>query len=1082
MPDSRQRSAPSRGVGRRMRINGWRAPALALAVLVSAASLFGLLHPFSSLPPRVKISPLRADLVGALGAVRLTEARLAGFRYAPFQGRGAPPCRACVPIARAIASQAERQPTAVALADLGVEQLAARRLREAVGTLERAAARNPEDPVAENDLAAAYVAQSRAEDRPHLLLQALEALARTNDLSPEARFNHAFVLDLLQLRSEATKAWRRYLSDPHESGWHREALQRLSSLTAPTLAAQWRTERPILEAAAQRGDSRAVAGIVGRFRQESRSLGQEVLLPAWGRSYLRGDAAAAARTLDIARCLGAVLEQVDGEHSVADAVAAIEHARGHAGAGVALARGHAAYGEGFASFVELRVGEARARLDEAERGFRAGGSPAVGWAQLWLAGADYYQGRHADATARLENLLANPEIARFPALRGRAFWESGLVEMHHLAIGRSLARFQAAVSDFSTIGELENSGAVSYLLAENFEMLGEPQEAWKYREQGLASLRGYPDSIPLHNLLLEASRALERQGLIHAALAVQGEELTVARQKGRPVTLAEALLLKARIESKLGEEAQASRDLNEAGSAVAAIADTMVRQRLKIESMVARSQIVIAHDPAAVVQPMTEAISYYTKANLGNLSASAYLLRARARLALHDDPAAEADLRSGIEAYETARTTLDPEWLRVTFLEQWQPLFDEMIELQAIRRQRPEEALDFAERAKVGLLCRPRGEGEAKRAAEEPICRGSGRASLETIQGALPERSALVEYALLQNRLLIWVVRRHSLSLVAHPVGSQEMEHLAAGMLSALREDSPAQESRQAGAALFEHLLRPVAARLEDADRLIIVPDKVLSAVPFAALYDPAHASYLVERWPLSVEPGASFYVARRREPPASPRQWRLLAVAPAQPAGLEKLGGLPGAAAEAAETAELFPRHRLLAGEEATRSRFLSAMRAADAVEFAGHAIANPEQPSLSRLVLSPDPAASGSTMLFARELRRVPLGHLHLVVLSACATAPGSRARGEGVAGMAQAFLEAGASAVLATLWRVDDAAARCMVIEFHRQLLAGQDGASAVRAAQLALLHDRDETMRKSSGWAAFELVGALMEPEN
>jgi len=150
--------------------------------------------------------------------------------------------------------------------------------------------------------------------------------------------------------------------------------------------------------------------------------------------------------------------------------------------------------------------------------------------------------------------------------------------------------------------------------------------------------------------------------------------------------------------------------------------------------------------------------------------------------------------------------------------------------------------------------------------------------------------------------------------------------------------------------------------------------------------------------------------------------------------------------------------------------------------VEFAGHAIANREEPSFSRLVFSPDPAAAGSALLFARDLRQMRLDHLRLVVLSACATAPGSRTRGAGFAGITQAFLEAGTPAVVATLWRIDDAAARRVVLEFHRRLLAGEDGASALRSAQLALLHDRADLLRQPPGWAAFELIGALQEPEN
>jgi CHAT domain-containing protein/tetratricopeptide (TPR) repeat protein len=1058
-----------------------RALAPASVVIAIAGWACGIRLPFLSPGHAKRISELRADLIGALGTARLSEARLAGFGYAPFPGSGAASCKGCTAVVGAIRQRAEHQPSAATLSDYGVVKVAANKLAEAVGLLQQAVARRPGDEVALNDLAAVFIAEARAEHRPLLLLQALEALAGTDDSSPEARFNHALVLERLQLRSEARKAWRRCLAAEPDPGWRREARLRLTSLEAPTRAAEWRAEQPLLEAAVQRGDLAAVDGIVNRFHQEVRSLAQERLLPAWGTSYLHGDGVAAAQALGAARLVGAALMKLNGDRSVADAMAAIERASGNPSLSAALARGHMAYGSGVTAYLEPRIGEARTRFAEAKRGFREGGNVAAGWVDLWLAALDYYEGRHSDAVERLDPLLASSEIRRYPALRGRALWERGLVEMEHMAIDRSLVDLQAALREFESAGELENGGALNFLVAENFEMLGELEEAWRYREQALAALKNYPDSIWLHNLLVEASRALLRQGLVHAALAFQDEDLMVARRRGRPVTLVEALLLKARLEAQLGDEGQASRDLEEAGASVAAVADVKMRQRMRIESLVARSQVVGARQPAAVVGLLTQAIAYYQAARVGNLVAPCYLLRARARLELRDDLGAEGDLRAGIGAYEAARSSLTSEWRRATYLEQWQPLFDEMILLLAARRHKPEEALAFAERAKVGLLCRVGGGGQSARSADESFCRSGGRASLLAIQRALPERAALVEYALLPDRVLIWVVRRSAFALAEHPVKADEVPRLVEDLLLALRDGRPPDGSRQAGAALFEQLVRPIAAWLAEGDRLILVPDKELSAVPFAALYDAARRSYLVERWPLSVEPSASFYAAKRSLSDVPPRQWRLLAVAPAQSAGVEALGALQGAASEAAATAALYPRHRLLTGAEATSVRFLAALRNADAVEFAGHAIADPQEPPLSRLVLAPDPAAAGSSMLFARELRQMSLGHLRLVVLSACATAPGSRARGEGVSGIAQAFLEAGAPAVLATLWRVDDAAARRMVLEFHRRLLAGEDGASAVRSAQLALLRDRDEALRQPSGWAAFELVGALLEPE-
>jgi CHAT domain-containing protein/tetratricopeptide (TPR) repeat protein len=1057
--------------------------ALALAVAAVGLSIRRLHPPFPWQRRPAKVSALRADLVGALGAVRLTAGRLTGFDHAPVQRSRPLDCRACAAIAAAIKRQAERHPSAVTLADYGVVKLAAQSLPDTVELLEQAVARKPNNPVGANDLAVAYIAQAQAEERPHLLSQALEILVRTGDSTPEVRFNHALVLEMLQLRSAASQAWRRYLVGPPEPGWRQEASGRLAALETPTRVEGWQVERPRLETAILRRNPGAVVRGVDPFRQEVRSFAQEQLLPAWGRSHLRGDGAAAERFLRLARALGAALVTVNGERSVADAVSAIDQAGGSPRL-AALARGHAAYAEGLAAYGELRVKAAKASLAEAGRGFAEGGSAAADWVDLWLSGVDYYDGRHASAIARLEALLAKPEIRRYPALLGRALWAKGLIELQHMEVGRSVPDLRAALRAYEAIGELENSGTVNYLLAENFDLLGDTEEAWRYRERALCTLQGYPGSIWHNDLLLETTKDLLKEGQIRAALAFEGEELVAARRRGIPPTLAEALLLKARLESQVGEMSQAAESLAEAGSFVTRISDPGIRERLRIESLVTSSQIVGSRDPAAVLASLAEAIAYFKTAGLGHQTAFCYLLRARARLALGDAVAAEGDLRAGIEAYEAARDSLDHPSLRASYLEQWQPLFDEMILLQAARRQQPEEARVFAERAKVNLLCRTgetAGSAQPASATADPFCRAAGRASLVEIQHALPARASLVEYALLPDRVLIWVIGRHSFTLVTHPVPAAEVERLVESLLSALRDGRSPEESRRAGAALFEHLVRPMAAQVEADGRLILVPDKILSSLPFAALYDEAKRSYLVEQQVLSIEPSASFYVAKRRGAAPPPERWRLLAVAPAESAEIESLGPLPNAELEVTETARLYPRHQMLTGAEATSRRFLAALPGADAVEFAGHAVTNRREPSLSRLVFSPDPAAASSAMLFARDLRQASLDHLRLVVLSACATAPGSRARGTGFAGMTQAFLEAGTPAVVATLWKVNDTAARHVVLEFHRRLLAGEDGASALRSAQLALLHDRAEFLRQPAGWAAFELIGALQEPE-
>jgi CHAT domain-containing protein len=93
---------------------------------------------------------------------------------------------------------------------------------------------------------------------------------------------------------------------------------------------------------------------------------------------------------------------------------------------------------------------------------------------------------------------------------------------------------------------------------------------------------------------------------------------------------------------------------------------------------------------------------------------------------------------------------------------------------------------------------------------------------------------------------------------------------------------------------------------------------------------------------------------------------------------------------------------------------------------------------------------------LLTALEVSGLDLGQVELAVLSACETSRGEVVRGEGVWGLQAAFQVAGAKTVVASLWKVDDAATQALMVAFYRNLWEGGHGRlAAMRQAQLAML---------------------------
>jgi CHAT domain-containing protein len=95
-------------------------------------------------------------------------------------------------------------------------------------------------------------------------------------------------------------------------------------------------------------------------------------------------------------------------------------------------------------------------------------------------------------------------------------------------------------------------------------------------------------------------------------------------------------------------------------------------------------------------------------------------------------------------------------------------------------------------------------------------------------------------------------------------------------------------------------------------------------------------------------------------------------------------------------------------------------------------------------------------------------------LIVLSACDTALGQDVRGEGLVGLTRGFMYAGAPRVVASLWKVDDAASAQLMKSFYRGML--QDNltpAAALRRAQVEMM--KKKHWQAPYYWAAFILQG-------
>ena len=345
----------------------------------------------------------------------------------------------------------------------------------------------------------------------------------------------------------------------------------------------------------------------------------------------------------------------------------------------------------------------------------------------------------------------------------------------------------------------------------------------------------------------------------------------------------------------------------------------------------------------------------------------------------------------------------------------------------------------------------------------------------EDAQPYLDEGVLLLEYFFVGEDLIVFLINRDEevrvKRLSAARSKIERYFQLFSLNISAVNQSSLAQVvdlTTNAQALLhnlYKLLLEPLSASLEEYERLIVVPHGFLHYLPFHALYD--GANYLIEKYPLSYLPGASFLRYSRE---VSTADSGILAV------GHSNNGRIPNAVLEAANIAQLY-QGRALLEEEATLESIQALVADNQILHLACHGEFHGDNPLFSGLAL----ADGWLTTLDVFNLRL----KASLVTLSACETGRSVVGGGDELLGIMRAFLAAGAASLLISQWAVEDRSTLILMENFYHNLAAGQTKAKALQAAQKHLLGFGADTDSQDQDnqrymhpyyWASFFLTGA------
>jgi CHAT domain-containing protein len=328
----------------------------------------------------------------------------------------------------------------------------------------------------------------------------------------------------------------------------------------------------------------------------------------------------------------------------------------------------------------------------------------------------------------------------------------------------------------------------------------------------------------------------------------------------------------------------------------------------------------------------------------------------------------------------------------------------------------------------------------------------------------LDEDSVLVEYLFWEDRGAAFVASSAGLHVEPLAVGSRALQralnHWQLNMESTTRafqrgetvELLAANATGQLG-NLHRLLIEPLAKHLQGMQRVIVVPYGPAHGVPFHALFD--GEQYLAERFEIWTAPSASLLeLCSERVRPTARCDALIVGCSG---------GRLPAVLDEARDVAALLGGHCYLE-DQATREVVLTQAAQHDILHLAAHGEARLDNPIFAHIAL----ADGQLTMADVFTLRLDGA----LVTLSACETGRGTVVGGDEVVGLSRGFLFAGASTLVQSLWRVDDAATARLMHRFYDRLRTGDAPGAALRTAQRALI----EQGAHPYVWAPFEVVGS------
>lgn len=660
-------------------------------------------------------------------------------------------------------------------------------------------------------------------------------------------------------------------------------------------------------------------------------------------------------------------------------------------------------------------------------------------------------------------------------------------------------------------------------IAVSYQLMGEYERAIELYEQQLSLARDLKNAQAESNALISLGSSYHQMGNLPQAIATYQQALQLAQQRGESQGEILALQQLAAVYAEAGDREKTLQVL-EQSLAIAQKSNDRFQEAYSLDSL-SRAHFLLGNYSKAIdLQEKSLALYRAAKQQQGRAAdwseARAMVNLGIAQFRAGQLNAAEKNLREAIAAFDLLWQELltyrnifgerrdDLYLVHNAALSDIYPTLQQIL----VAQNRTDAALEAAEagkaRAFANLIAANLGDKSQAQLPAAPL------AIAQIKQIAAAQNSTLVQYAIAYDdillsglrfgkkqrqstHLLIWVVkptgeiafRQVALSREKQP--NTDLKQLVAssrealgvrsrglGVVARVQTEEPNKQELQ---ELYQQLIAPIADLLpaEPEARVTFIPQDELFFVPFAALAD-SSGKYLIEKHTILTAPSIQVLdlTNKQRQRQTGLAKDVLVVGNPVMPKvslqlgkAAEQLPSLPGAEREAIAIASVF-NTRALTGSQATKAAVVQRLPQARIVHLATHGLLDNlvgmlRQTVQSAIALAPTEAENG--LLTAREIAAMKLS-AELAVLSACDTG-GGQLSGDGVIGLARAFISAGVPSAIVSLWAIPDSPTADLMAEFYRNLQQNPDKARALRLAMLATM----KQYPNPRDWGAFILIG-------